>query len=132
MLGNLTLPAQVDDQGPTNSWDSYRMTAVYSKMFKTGPGARLFYHAQQMDGSSFVQEMVWLQNNDSWSQGATIKGVYPNSRLSAVCDEKIGVLRLFYSSGNRTLQESYTSMSTVGGTYKNGKSPANSFLSIMH
>ena len=129
MVGNLSLPSPEDD--PTNSWDGYRMTAVYSKLFKSGPGARLFYHAQQMDGSSLVQEMIWLQSNDSWTQGATIKDVYPNSRLSATVDEKFGLVRLFYSSGNRTLQESYTSIATIGGNYSDGESTTKLFLSII-
>ena len=120
MVGQITSSLATD--GPRNSWDSYRMAAVYSTNFMSGPGARLFYHAQHLDGSNIVQELVWSQNNDTWSQGAAIEGVRPNSHLAATIDESIGILRLFYSAGNETLQESWTSLSDTGGNYRIGTS----------
>ena len=98
------------------------MAVVYSTNFKPGPQARLFYHAQQMDGSNYVQEMIWTQSNDSWAQGATIKNAYPNSRLSATVDDRIGVVRLFFSSGNHTLQESVMILQDPTGAYRDGES----------
>ena len=118
MVGNITLPSGSSD--PENSWDSYRMAAVHSANFAAGPGVRLFYHAQQLNGTSLVQELIWTQKNDSWVQGATIEGAWPNSHLAATIDESIGVLRLFYSTGGGTLQEAWTSLSDTSGTYKNG------------
>ena len=120
MSGNASLTTRGDD--PQNTWDGYRMTVTYSTNFKSGPQARLFYHAQQMDGSNYVQEMIWTQNNDSWAQGATIKNAYPNSRLSATTDDKIGIIRLFFSSGNHTLQESVMRLQDPSGTYRSGES----------
>ena len=120
MVGNITLPSASDD--PQNSWDSYRMAAVYSARFESGAGARLFYHSQQLDGSSVVQELIWIQKNDTWSQGATIKSAWPNSHLAATVDESIGILRLFYSSGSKTLQESWLNISDSNGTYRTGTS----------
>ena len=122
MTGNLTSP--VNNNDPKNTWDGYRFAAVYSRNFSTGPGARLFYHAQEMDGSNFVQELIWAQNNDSWTKGAMIEDANPNSHLAATVDESIGILRLFFSSGNRSLLEAWTSMGSSGGNYTKGRSCA--------
>ena len=112
MSGNMSNSSQNGD--PRNTWDSYRMTAVYSRNFSTGPGARLFYHAQYLNGTAFVQEMVWAQTNDSWTKGADIAGVNPNSHLAASIDESEGVLRLFYSTGDKNLEEIRTRLQGDG------------------
>lgn len=116
--GNISLPSESDD--PKNDWDSYRMAAVYSSNFMSGPGIRLFYHAQQLNGSSVVQEMIWSQTNDSWSHGAQIHDAWPNSHLAATVDESAKTLRLFYSSGNKSLQESWTSITDQAEQYNAG------------
>lgn len=119
-VGNLSLPSEADD--PQNDWDGYRMAAVYSENFHSGPGLRLFYHAEQLNGTSHVQELVWIQSNDSWSQGAKLHDPYPNSHLAATIDESTRTLRLFFSSGNGTLQEAWTSISDPTPNYSNGLS----------
>ena len=96
------------------------MAAVYSKNFHSGPGIRLFYHAEQLNGNSSVQEMVWNQRNDSWSNGAKLSSPWPNSHLAATIDESTHILRLFFSSGSQTLQESYTNISAPNDGYHNG------------
>ena len=112
MAGNLTSPENNGD--PQNSWDSYSFTAVYSRNFSTGPGARLFYHAQYMNSTAFVQEMIWIQTNDSWIKGAELADINPNSRLAASIDESQGTLRLFYSTGNKSLEERMTRLQGDG------------------
>ena len=112
------MPEQGDD--PKNDWEGYRMAAVYSVNFDDGPGARLFYHAVQLDGTSFVQEVVWNQKNDSWSKGAEIRRPYPNSHLAAAVDETSGILRLFYSSGNKTLSEDWLNTTDTKAGYSSG------------
>ena len=117
-VGNFSLPAVTQD--PENDWDGYRMAAVYSPNFHTGPGLRLFYHAENLTGAPFVQELIWTQSSDLWSNGAKLHNPYPNSHLAATVDESTQILRLFFSSGNNTLQEAWTSISDATGTYKNG------------
>ena len=117
--GNLALPSQGDD--PVNDWDSYRMAAVYSVNFDDGPGIRLFYHAAQSNGTSFVQELIWNQRNDSWSKGAEISKPYPNSHLAVAVDEVSKILRLFFSSGNKTLSEEWLNITNTQAGYNSGK-----------
>ncbi len=126
-LNSLNLPAtgnistEPGDRDPKNDWDGYRMAAVYSKNFSTGPGIRLFYHAPQLNGSSFVQEMIWVQGNDSWTQGSQILGAHPGSHLTTIVDESIGILRLFFSAANGTLQEMWTKLSDPSNSdYRKG------------
>ena len=106
--------ANPDDNG------SLRLAAAYSTDFSTGPGARVFYHAKPQDGSpdSWVQELIWDQQSDSWSAGAKITDPVPNSQLTATIDGKF--LRLFYCSGNGTLQESYLNMTDSRAKYTKG------------
>ena len=121
MSGNISLPGGSKD--PENDWDSYRMTAVYSTKFHNGPGTRLFYHSQwQSNGTTFVQELIWNQKNDSWSEGAKINNVWPNSHLAATIDNSTNILRLFFSSGGNTLQEAWLSITDPKGQYANGRS----------
>ena len=117
-VGNLSLPAVTED--PKNDWDGYRMAAVYSENFHAGPGLRLYYHAENLTGAAYVQELIWTQSTDSWANGAKLHNPWPNSHLAATIDESTQILRLFFSSGNNTLQESWMSLSDSTGTYKNG------------
>ena len=119
-VASLPLPAVTQD--PKDEWDGYRMAAVYSGNFHTGPGLRLYYHAENLTGAPFVQELIWTQNTDSWVKGAELLNPWPNSHLAATIDESTQILRLFFSSGNNTLQEVWTSLSDPTGTYKNGMS----------
>lgn len=98
------------------------MAVAYSTNFHDGPGARLFYHFLAENGTRWVQEMIWNQNSDSWSQGATLNDPWPSSRLAAVVDETGKTLRFFYSAGNLTLQESYLDIQDANSTYKTGMS----------
>ena len=118
-VGNFTLPSVTQD--PENGWDGYRMTAVYSENFHAGPGVRLFYHAENLTGAPFVQELIWTQSSDSWTNGAKLLNPWPTSHLAATIDESTQILRLFFSSGNKTLQEAWMSLSDPTGTYKNGR-----------
>lgn len=125
-LNNLNIPAtgnissSSQDGDPENDWDGYRMAAVYSVNFDDGPGIRLFYHAVQLNGSSFVQELIWNQKNDSWSKGAQIQRSYPNSHLAAAIDENSKILRVFFSSGNKTLSEEWLNIGDTKAGYNPG------------
>ena len=118
-IGNFTLPSVTQD--PENGWDGYRMAAVYSEKFHTGPGVRLYYHAENLTGAPFVQELIWTQSSDSWTNGAKLLDPWPTSHLAATIDESTQILRLFFSSGNNTLQEAWMSLSDPTGTYRNGR-----------
>lgn len=119
-VGNLSLPSVTQD--PKNNWDGYRMAAVYSENFHTGLGLRLYYHAENLTGAAYVQELIWTQSTDSWTNGARLNNPWPNSHLAATVDESTQILRLFFSSGNNTLQEAWLSLSDSTGTYRNGVS----------
>ncbi len=106
--------------GPRNTWDSYRMAVAYSMNFHDGPGARLFYHFLSENGTTWVQEMIWKQDDDSWSQGAVLRDPWPGSRLAAVIDETGHTLRLFYSIGNLTVRESYLDIRDKTSSYQLG------------
>ena len=117
-FGNLN-----SDQDPSNEWGSYRMAAVFSESFKTGPGARFFYHTRSGNGSPLVQEMLWNMSNDTWSQGYQFSDPWPKSDLTATIDSTTQTLRLFYSSGNLTLQESWLNLTDPSAVYKSGMLP---------
>ena len=117
--GNLTAPNN-DDQDPVNDWDGYRMAAVYSPIFHAGPQARLFFREQSLDGPNLIQELIWNQNADSWSRGANFTDSWPTSHMAATIDESTNILRLFFSTGNRTLQEYWTDISTPDTAYAKG------------
>ncbi|MCJ1226336.1 hypothetical protein MMC12_002986 [Toensbergia leucococca] len=120
-IGNMSVPSSdISTEDPSNDWDSYRLAAVYSTNFATGPGCRLFYHSQDLNGTTWVQEMIWIQSSDSWTHGASIIGPWPNSDLAATVDESTQILRLFYSAGNLTLQESWLNMSDPRAEYQIG------------
>ncbi|KAL9076292.1 MAG: hypothetical protein Q9161_001008 [Pseudevernia consocians] len=119
-VANLSTPSVTPDS--KNDWDGYRMAAVYSENFHNGPGLRLYYHTENLTGAAYVQELIWTQSNDSWADGAKLHNPWPTSHLAATIDESTQILRLFFSSGNNTLQEAWTSISDPTGTYKNGVS----------
>lgn len=131
MVGNISLPSGDNNDDFENSWDSYRMAAVYSTNFWTGPGIRLFYHSQQLNGSSFVQEMIWIQANDSWSEGAKLSNVWPNSHMAATLDNSTNILRLYFSSGGNTLQEMWLSITDPNAEYTNGTSSLQIFKHVV-
>ncbi|KAL8948953.1 MAG: hypothetical protein Q9222_004905, partial [Ikaeria aurantiellina] len=120
VMGNLSLPDAKPNQNPPNDFDSYRMAAVYSENFYSGAGTRLFYHASSVNGTTWVQEWIWTQSTDNWRTGQAIQNVYPNSHLAATVDEENKLLRLFFSSGNLTLQEVWLNITDPNGLYNNG------------
>ncbi|KAL9002016.1 MAG: hypothetical protein Q9188_005033 [Gyalolechia gomerana] len=124
MVGNLSLPANSKRKDPVNQFDSYRIAAVHSEHFWTGAGTRLFYHASA-DNRSWVQEWIWTKETDDWRIGQAITNVYPNSHIAATVDEQNRLLRLYFSSGNLTLQEMWLNISDPDGIYNNGFSLSN-------
>lgn len=120
--GNGPLPAGTNPTNdPNNGWDSYSLAAAYSPKFGTGSEGRLFYHYTAANGSQWVQELMWNQTADAWTNGQVITDAWPNSHLSAVVDDTHQMLRLFYSSGNLTLKESWTDLNNQNATYRPGK-----------
>ena len=122
--GNVSVPHN-DDNDPVNHWDGYRIAAVYSTAFRAGPQARVFYRSQKMDGTgnSVIQELIWDQNTDKWSKGANFSTAWPTSHMAATIDESTNILRLFFSTGKRTLQEYWTDITTPGTSYAEGMLP---------
>ena len=119
--GNISV-AHNDDNDPVNEWDGYRIAAVHSPAFLNGPQARVFYRSVKMDnsGSSMIQELIWDQKNDNWSKGANFTTAWPTSHIAATIDESTNILRLFFSTGNRTLQEYWTDITTPETKYQEG------------
>jgi len=127
-LNNLNLVAAgnfsaVPEEAPQNNWDGYEMAAVYSPNFQDGPGIRLFYHAGAQNGTSYVQELIWSLKADAWSKGATFSKPYAYSHLAAVVDESQKILRLFFSSGGKTLSEEWLNISNIQAGYSAGMTP---------
>lgn len=108
-------------QDPDNDWDGFRMAAVYSKQFSTGPGTRLFCHQTANNGTNWVQEYIWTQANDNWRTGQAIYNVFPNSHIAATLDDQNKLLRLYFSSGNLTLREMWLNISDSNALYNPGK-----------
>ena len=119
-VGNISLPNN-EDKDPINSFDSYRMAAAYSENYSTGPGTRLFYHTTSANGTAWVQEWIWTRATDNWTKGQNILNVYPNSHLAATVDEQNMLLRLYFSSGNLTIQEVWLNISNPDAIYNNGE-----------
>ncbi|KAL8819577.1 MAG: hypothetical protein Q9223_002021 [Gallowayella weberi] len=119
-IGNITLPKDAQTLDPINQFDSFSMAAVYSENFVGGAATRLFYHRSAENGTNWVQEWIWTQSTDNWRIGQAIPNVYPNSHLAATVDEENRLLRLFFSSGNLTLQEMWLNISDPNGLYNNG------------
>ncbi|KAL9030320.1 MAG: hypothetical protein Q9196_001548 [Gyalolechia fulgens] len=124
MIGNLSVPANSKTKDPVNQFDSFRIAAVHSEHFWTGAGTRLFYHASA-DNGSWVQEWIWTKETDDWRIGQAITNVYPNSHIAATVDEQNRLLRLYFSSGDLTLQEMWLNISDPLGIYNNGFSLPN-------
>ncbi|SLM37184.1 hypothetical protein LPUS_06915 [Lasallia pustulata] len=121
VVGSGPLPAGANPMNdPSNNWDSYSLAAAYSPKFGTGSEGRLFYHYTATNGSQWVQELLWNQTADVWTSGQVITDAWPNSHLSAVIDDTHQMLRLFYSSGNLTLKESWTDLNNQNATYRAG------------
>ena len=108
------------DNDPENHWDGYRLAAVYSRKFAAGPQTRLFYRDQDLNGSTWIQEAIWDQINDKWTTGATFIDSSPNSHFAASIDESTNILRLFFSIGDKTLQEYWTDITTPETRYDKG------------
>lgn len=120
--GSFTLQSDASpDANPSNDWDGLNMAAVYSMNFHNGPGARLYYHFTSQTGSTWVQEVKWDQADDTWQTGTALPGVSPNSHIAATIDDQHKAVRVFYSTGNGTLQESWSNMTQANGTYDLGK-----------
>ncbi|KAL8823545.1 MAG: hypothetical protein Q9191_005757 [Dirinaria sp. TL-2023a] len=121
--GNVPTPNN-DDNDPVNNWDGYRIAAVHSTAFHAGPQARVFYRSQNMDstGNSVIQELIWNQNNDTWSKGTNFSTAWPTSQMTATIDESTNILRLFFSTGKRTLQEYWTDITAPEIKYTEGLS----------
>ncbi|MCJ1378079.1 hypothetical protein MMC17_001175 [Xylographa soralifera] len=120
--GNLSISESNPEQDPSNTWDSYRMAAVYSKDFIGGPQARLYYHTMT-DGTNLVpivQEKIWSQNNDSWTTGRQFFDAWPNSNLAITTDTATSTIRLYYSSGNLTLQEAWFDLNHQSAGWQSG------------
>jgi len=109
------------EANPSNDWDGFNMAAVYSMNFPTGPGARLYYHFSSPNGTAWVQELKWDQAADIWETGIVLPGVSPNSHIAATIDEQHKAVRVFYSTGNGTLQESWSNITQNNGAYHPGK-----------
>ncbi|KAL8674315.1 MAG: hypothetical protein Q9168_001308 [Polycauliona sp. 1 TL-2023] len=120
ITGNTTLPQNPQSLDPINSFDGYSMAAVYSDIFANGAGTRFFYHRSSDNGTNWVQEWIWTRETDDWKIGQVIPNVYPNSHIGATIDEQNRLLRLYFSIGNMTLQESYLNISDPQGLYNNG------------
>ncbi|MCJ1430016.1 hypothetical protein MMC29_007931 [Sticta canariensis] len=115
---NIEMNSSESANGSTGSTGStYRMAAVYSENDFLGgrPGCRLFYHTQNAT-HQYVQEWIWDQTNDTWTEGSPIPDVAPNSHLSATIDHSgpSRTLRLFYVNRRQQLQYSYTNISPPG------------------
>ena len=117
-----TLPEDAEDPDLVNGFDGYSMAAVYSDIFASGAGTRFFYRRSSSNGTNWVQEWIWTRETDSWKIGQNIPNVHPNSRLAATVDEQNRLLRLYFSVGNMTLQESYLNISDPLGLYNSGMS----------
>ena len=120
--GNLSISAGNPEQDPPNSWDSYRMAAIYSTQFIGGPQVRLYYHTLTTGTNSvpIVQEMIWSQSNDSWANGCQFPNPWPNSNLATTIDVVTNTIRLYYSSGNLTLQESWFDLNNQSAGWQAG------------
>ena len=118
LVGNISVPKNDD---PDNDWDSLRIAAVYSDAFVGGPQVRLFYHQPQINGGdTWIQELIWYQNNDTWAEGSQFKDAWPRSHMTATIDDSTQILRLFFSTGNKNLQEYWAAVNGPNPAYKQG------------
>ena len=120
LVGNISVPKNTD-KDPENDWDSFRIAAAYSDAFPGGPQVRLFYHQPQINGNgTWIQELIWFQNNDTWAEGAQFPDAWPRAHMVATIDDTTQILRLFFSIGGKTLQEYYAFVNDPDLTYKQG------------
>lgn len=110
-----------------DGWNGFKLTAVYSASFSTGPGARLYFH-QANSTSNWVQELVWLHNNDSWARGSQIFGLDPNAHLSAVVEAPSQTLRLFYSTPDNAIKEFWSNITSPTPAWQAGVNIPNILL----
>ncbi|KAI9869959.1 MAG: hypothetical protein M1830_004888 [Pleopsidium flavum] len=118
--GSFSLQFNSSDANPGNDWDGFRIAAVYSREFPEGPGGRLYYHFTATNGSQWIQEIKWDQMNDTWTSGVALTGAAPNSHIAATIDEQHKAVRVFYCTGNETLQESWMNLSQWNSNYQSG------------
>lgn len=98
-----------------NNANGYQIAAVYYNGSSfSDAGCRLFYHTEN-ETSNWVQELIWYQTNDTWTQGGMIEDVLPNSHLSATIGSS-STLRLFYVDNNNLLKYQ---LSCIGGENQN-------------
>ena len=97
------------------------MASIYSTNFSTGPGARVFYHGGNTT-TTWVQELIWLQQNDTWMTGTTIFGADPNCHLTVTIEPLTQILRLFYSSGDSAVEEQWLNITAQNATFQRGVS----------
>ena len=120
LVGNISVPKN-NDNDPENDWDSFRIAAVYSDAFSAGPQVRLYYHQPQVNGNAtWIQELIWFQNSDTWAEGAQFTDAWPRAHMAATIDDTTQVLRLFFSTGGKTLQEYYAFVNDPDLSYKKG------------
>ena len=123
MSGNTSI-GKADIESPANGWGGFRLAAAYSANFSTGAGARLFYHTEN-ETDHWIEEKIWHQENDTWSDGTKIYGALPGSHLSAVFESSSQALRLFYATPDNTLSESWLNISDSSAAYQKGISISN-------
>ena len=97
------------------------MAAAYSTKFSTGPGARLFYHGGNAS-TPWVQELIWLQSNDSWREGAKLYGADASSHFAVTIEPASHILRLFYSTGDGAVEEQWLNLTAEDTGYQRGVS----------
>ena len=108
-------------------WNGYRLTSVFSSNFSTGAGVRLFCH-QSNETATWLQELIYIQANDTWTYGARILGVSHDAHLTALIEPASHALRIFYSTGaNGTdIGEAWTNISArAPATYRPGITVSN-------
>ena len=100
-------------------FNTFRLTALYSEDFAAGPGARIYFH-QFNDTSAWVQELIWMQNNDTWSYGSQIFGPPADSHLCAMLEPQNHAIRLFYSDKHNAIKEIWWNITSSAPEYNEG------------
>ena len=116
--------------GPTNSdvglsslGEDYRLAAAHSTAFSNGPQGHVFYNSRAANGSYYIQEVIWGQDDNFYVYGSMFTDAAPGSHLATVVDEVTRTLHLFYSTHDLTLQEAWLNMSDPFATYQKGQIP---------
>ena len=102
-------------------WNGFRTAAVYSQNFTAGAGARLFYHNSNST-ANWIQELIWFQTNDSWIMGSEIYGADPQSHIAATIESSTFILRLFYTTPSKTVEEQWANITAENYEYQQGVS----------